>query len=203
VAQRLAAEPTLPWLLAGDAAAALQGVALPDEAEGLLLLTGAPELGRAAALVAAAEREPLASRPSPGFAASPRGSFELEGVAVELVGDAVASGAAGALSLALESVWQLRVEGRAGDARVPLLPLEIALAVALLQGRQGHAHAIADHLLATGVRWERLDDVLATLPALEQPLWELMDVVRPLANRARSRRARQQLGWGQGGKKRR
>jgi len=202
VGARLGAEPGLPWLLAGEAAVAMQAVAMQRAPESLLLITGAPELGRVAALLAADEREPLASRSAPGYAASPRGIYELEGIAIDLVGDAVATGKAGELSLALEHVWPLRVERRAGDARVPLLPLEIELAVALLQGQGDYAHAIADHLLATGVRWERLDDVLAALPALEQPLWELMDRVRPLAKRARSRRARQQLGWGQGQKKR-
>ena len=101
-------------------------------------------------------------------------------------------------------MWSLRVEVQAGGyGRVPLLPLEMALAAALLRGDGDEAHAIASHLLATGVRWDRLDDALAALPALEQPLWELMDQVRPLANRVRSRRARQQLGWGQARKKRR
>ena len=100
------------------------------------------------------------------------------------------------LPLALEHVWPLRDETRVDGGRVPLLPLEVALAVALVQGQSAAAYAIADHLLAGGVRWERLDNALAALPALEQPLWELMDQVRPLANRARSRRARQQLGWG-------
>lgn len=228
VAQRLAVEPSLPWLLAGDAAAALQGVPT-QQAASLLLLTGAPELGRLATLLAADEREPLASRPAPGYAASPRGTFELSienaglrtsaasseeaeqhssntlsqftAVALELVGDAVAVGGAGALPLALEYVWPSRVEGRLGATRVPLLPLELALAVELLQGHHDRAYAIADHLFATGVRWERLDGALARLPALERPLWELMDRVRPLANRARSRRARRQLGWGQGKKK--
>jgi hypothetical protein len=202
IAQRLGTEPALPWLLAGEAAAVMQGVAMDHPPVGLLLFTGAPELARVAALLAAEERAPLATRAAPGYAASPRGSYELAGVVVDLVGDAVATGAAGALALPLEHVWPLRIEARTGGERLPLLPLELALAIALIQGRQGQAHAIADHLLATGVRWERLDGVLAELPALEPPLWELMDKVRPLANRARSRRARQQLGWGQDKKKR-
>lgn len=200
IATRLNAEPTLPWLIGGAFAQSLQGVEREDASE-LFLITGAAEVGRVAVLLAAEEIAPLAIQAAPGFGASPRGRYQLHlpdgaSVTVDLVGDLVVIGREGSLSLALERIWPLRIPLKVGDSTIPLVPLEIELASELLRRHATHSHAIASYLLERGAQWDRLDPILAQLPELETPLWDLMDVVRPLGKRARGRRKRQQTGWG-------
>lgn len=200
IATRLQAEPTLPWLIGGALAQSLQGVER-DDTDDLLLITGAAEVGRVAALLAAEEVMPLAMQAAAGFGTSPRGRYQLQlpdgaSVFVDLVGDMVVVGKVGSLSLALERIWPLRIPLKLGDSTIPLVPLEIELASELLRDHATHTHAIASYLLERGAQWDRLDPILAQLPALETPLWDVMDVVRPMAKRARGRRKRQQIGWG-------
>lgn len=197
---RLAVEPQLPWLLAGGVAQMLGGIELTIPPQHIAIITGAAEVARIVALLDAVELEPLATRSAPGFAPSPRGVYvfgaEEGGTQLHVAGDVRAVGRAGELSLALERIWELRVTHRLAGHNVALVPLEIELMCALLGDSQEVAYAIAAHLLAEGARWERLEGVLAQVPALEAPLWELMDQVRPMAKRARGRRVRQQTGWG-------
>ena len=200
VVTRLAVEPQLPWLFASGVAQALSGVELTTPPQSIAIITGAAEVARIVSLLDAKEIEPLATGSAPGFAPSPRGVYKFSaeegGLQVHVAGDVRAVGRAGELSLALERIWELRVTQTLLGHSIALVPLEVELICALLGDAQEDAYAIADYLLAQGARWERLEWMLAQVPALEAPLWELMDQVRPMAKRARGRRVRQQTGWG-------
>lgn len=201
ITQRLAPEPMLPWMLSGRVAQALQGVVLVESPTRIEIITGAAEVARVVALLDAEEREPLASRAATGFASSPRGTYAMQStsqvaIPLEVAGDVRAVGAAGELSLSMERIWGLRVMQPIGAASIALVPLEVEFVSALLRGMGQEAHAIAEHLFVVGTLWERLEEMLTQVPDLEQPLWELMDQVRPMAKRARGRRVRKQTGWG-------
>lgn len=201
ITQRLANEPGLPWMLSGCVAQALQGVVLVETPTRIEIITGAAEVARVVTLLDVVEREPLATRATTGFAPSPRGTYAVQNasqaaIALEVAGDVHAVGPAGELSLSMERIWGLRVMQPIAGVNIALVPLEVEFVSALLRGVEQEAHAIAEHLFVVGTRWERLEEALAQVPALEQPLWELMDQVRPMAKRARGRRVRKQTGWG-------
>jgi hypothetical protein len=87
------------------------------------------------------------------------------------------------------------------------LPPEYALVDALLAGDGAAARQIAAALTQRGFDYATIGEALREHPHLEEPLWELLNQVTPLARRAAKRRAvraaeaRDWHGWQAGKKK--
>lgn len=69
------------------------------------------------------------------------------------------------------------------------LPLEYQLIDALLADDHEQARAIAAELHARGFDYTTIEIALEEYPQLEEPLWEVLNEVIPLARRVKKRRA--------------
>jgi hypothetical protein len=79
------------------------------------------------------------------------------------------------------------------------LPLEYQLVDALLAGDADAARQIAAALHERGFDAETIGLAMKEYPQLEEPLWEVLNAVIPVARRARKRRAiraAEQRDWG-------
>ncbi|MCU0493159.1 MAG: hypothetical protein MUD01_16360 [Chloroflexaceae bacterium] len=198
VAQRLAAVPKLRWLVGGSAALALHGLALPRPPRDLDLVSDATGAEHVAAVLTAGDQPvsvvqllaPVDDAKLTGL----RARFSFNGVEVDLLADARSRGALGTLHCDLHVWWPRRtlvsLPSDAGEVAVGLLPLEYLLVLELVRERPERADLIAAHLHQRGFAWDAFSGLLAAMPGLEEPLYDVLNRVVPLARRAAKRRAK-------------
>ncbi|NJM05427.1 hypothetical protein HC891_03245 [Candidatus Gracilibacteria bacterium] len=163
------------WLLAGDAALlalGVEGISLPKE---LTLVCSGEDGGQLQALLPAEAAIRIAPDPQLRF-----------------------DGSSGALDLA--AAWRHRSRFTIDGQTIAVLPLEYLLLSYLSTGDQQVAERIAGHLHQRGFDYAVIEDQIATIPALEQAMVDVMQKVVPLARRAARRRAiraaeRKELEW--------